>query len=76
MPRTGAERQRAWRQRQTERITTLEAEAAALRGELHDARADLDAALGEAERLALTACLHPAAAVDAGVCGACGAEIW
>jgi len=47
-----------------------------MRAELHDARADLDAALGEAQRLALTAHRHPSAAVDGGTCQACGTEIW
>jgi hypothetical protein len=64
MPNTNAERQRAWRQRQSARLATLEAEAAQLRAELHDARTDLAAAHGEAERLASTACRHPAAAID------------
>jgi hypothetical protein len=76
MPRTNAERQKAWRQRRAEHAVALEAEVAQLRGKLHDVRAELDAALGEAQRLALTTCRHPAAAVDGGTCRACGAEIW
>jgi hypothetical protein len=69
MPETNAERQRAWRQRRARLVAALEAENAQL-------RAELDAALGEAERLASTVCRHPAAAVDDGTCRACGTEIW
>jgi hypothetical protein len=76
MPKTNAERQRAWRQRRTGRIAALEAEAAEMRTELDSTRTDLAAALDEAERLALTACRHPAGAVDGGTCRACGTEIW
>ena len=53
----------------TTRITALEAEAADLHAEKGIHRADLDAALGEAQRLALTACRHPSAAVDAARAG-------
>jgi hypothetical protein len=69
MAATTAERQRAFRQRQTERIATLEHENAQL-------RADLDAALGEAGRLTAQQCRHPAAVVDAGHCHACNTDIW
>ncbi len=76
MPKTNAERQRAWRQRRVGRIAALEAEAAGLRTEAGSLRADLAAALDEAGRLALTACRHPAGGVDGGTCQACGTEVW
>ena len=76
MPKTNAERQAAYRLRRAEHTAALEAEVAQLRAKLHDARTDLAATLGEAERLASTACRHPAAAVDGGTCRACGTEIW
>ena len=76
MPKTNAERQATWRQRRAARITALETEAAELRTELDGARADLATALSEAERLASTACRHPAGAVDGGTCRACGTEMW
>ncbi len=76
MPKTNAERQLAWRQHRAGRIAALEAEAAQLRTEIAGVREDLAAALTEAERLALTACRHPAAAVDGGTCRACGTELW
>jgi hypothetical protein len=57
------------RLRQAERIAALEAERDRL-------QADLDAALGEAQRLALSACRHPAATVDGGTCMACGTDLW
>ena len=76
MLKTNAERQRAWRHRRARRIAALEAEAAELRTQADVLRADLAAALGEAERLASTACRHPAGAVDGGTCRACGAEVW
>jgi hypothetical protein len=66
---TTAERQRAFRRRQTDRIATLEQENARLRADLADA-------LAEAGRLAGQACRHPAAAVEAGTCHACGDDIW
>ena len=66
---TTAERQRAFRRRQTDRIATLEQENAQLRAALTDV-------LAEAERLAPTACKHPAAAVDGGHCHACDIDIW
>jgi hypothetical protein len=66
---TTAERQRAFRRRQIERIATLEQENAQLCADLADA-------LAEAERLASTACRHPAGAVDGGTCRACGTEVW
>ncbi len=76
MPETNAERQGAWRQRRGRCIAALEAEAAELRTEVGVLRSDLAAALSEAERLALTACRHPAGAVDGGTCQACGTEVW
>jgi len=69
MAMTTAERQRAFRRRQTDRITTLERENARL-------RADLAGVLAEAERLAAQQCRHPAAAVDSGTCRACGTDLW
>jgi hypothetical protein len=76
MPKTNAERQQTWRQRRAQRIAALEAETAQLHAETGILRADLAAALAEAERLATAACKHPAVAVDGGTCQACGAEIW
>jgi hypothetical protein len=76
MPKTHAERQRTWRQRRAGRIAALEAEAAEMRTELDSTRTDLAAALDEAERLASTACRHPAGAIDGGTCRACGTEVW
>ena len=72
MPKTNAERRRAWRQRRTGRIADLEAEAAELRDEVGNLRPDLATALEEAERLAAAAYKHPAGAVDGGTCQACG----
>jgi hypothetical protein len=69
MAATTAERQRAFRQRQTDRIATLEQENARLR----DA---LAGALAEADRLAARQCRHPAAAVDGAHCHACNSDIW
>ena len=69
MAMTTAERQRAFRRRQTDHIATLEQENAQLRAALADV-------LAEAERLASTACMHPAAAVDGGHCHACDTDIW
>ena len=65
MPKTDAERQQAWRDRRARLITTLEQENARLRD-----------SLAEAERLASTACRHPAVAVEAGTCHACGSDVW
>jgi hypothetical protein len=76
MPKTNAERQQAWRQRRAGRIAALETEAAELRTEAAVLRTDLAAALDEAERLASTACRHPAGAVDGGTCRACGTDVW
>ena len=67
--KTTAERQRAFRQRQANRIATLEAELADVRSQLADA-------LTAAERLAARQCKHPAAAVDGGTCHACGTDMW
>jgi hypothetical protein len=69
MAMTTAERQRAFRRRQIDRIATLEHENARLRADLADAQA-------ETERLAAQQCKHPAAAVDAGHCHACNSDIW
>ena len=65
MAMTTAERQQTFRGRQIEWIATLEQE-----------NADLADALAEAERLASTACRHPAGAVDGGTCRACATEVW
>ena len=69
MAMTTAERQRAFRRRQIERIAALEHENTCL-------RADLAGVLAEAERLAAQQCRHPAAAVDSGTCRACGTDLW
>jgi len=66
MPKTNAERQQAWRQRRAGRIAALETEAAELRTEAAVLRTDLAAALDEAERLASTACRHPACSQRSG----------
>jgi len=68
MAATTAERQRAFRRRQTELIATLEQENARLRAELADA-------LAEVQRLTTQACRHPAAAVEVGTCRACGTDV-
>ena len=65
MPKTDAERQQAWRDRRARLIATLEQENARLRD-----------ALTDAERLTMHPCKHPAAAIDAGHCHACGTDIW
>ena len=65
MPKTDAERQQAWRDRPARLIATLKQENARLRADL-----------AEAERLAAQQCKHPAAAVDAGHCHACGSDVW
>jgi hypothetical protein len=66
MPKTNAERQRAWRQRRTRRIAALEAECAELRAETGILRADLATALRKAERFVSTASRHPLAQSTAG----------
>jgi hypothetical protein len=58
------------------RCAALEAENTTLRRQLDSTRLELDIALAECQRLALSACRHPAAAVDNGTCTACGTEIW
>jgi hypothetical protein len=63
MAATTAERQRAFRQRQTERIATLKQENTQL-------SADLAAALAVAEWLASMAFRRPAGAIDGGTCQA------
>ena len=80
---TTAERQRAFRRRQAERIAGLEATAAELQdmaSDLEDRLATSEAALAtanaEIERLAGLACKHPSAAVSGGRCQACGADVW
>ena len=65
MPKTTAERQRAWRDRRARIIAALEADNAQLRD-----------ALAEAERLAAQQCKHPAAAVEGSHCRACDTEVW
>jgi hypothetical protein len=72
MPKTHAERQRDYRQRQAQGTASLKAENTRLRGELGDVRAELADALAEADRLAGQACRHPSAAVLDGRCQACG----
>jgi hypothetical protein len=76
MPKSHAERQRDYRERQrgtgrhqAERITELEAA-------LDTVRSELDAALTEVQRLTASQCRHPAGAIDGGTCRACGAEVW
>lgn len=69
MTMTTVERQRAFRRRQIDRIATLEAELADVRSQLTDAQAEVD-------RLTARQCQHPAAAVEAGTCHACGTEVW
>jgi hypothetical protein len=69
MPKANAECQQAWRQRRVRCITALEAEAAELRTEADVLRADLAAALAEAERLATAACGHPLAQSTAAPAG-------
>jgi hypothetical protein len=76
MPKTNANYQREHRQRQAHRLDALEEANAELQGELDATRADLDAAHAEVERLLASQCRHPAAAVDSGVCGACGSDVW
>ena len=72
MPKTGAERQQAWRDRRARCIAALAADRAGLAG----ARGHLAGALTEAERLAAQQCKHPAAAADRGHCHACGIDMW
>ena len=76
MPQTTAERQRAFRQRQLDRIAELEAQAVILRARAESAESALAAASEEIERLAGMTCQHPAAAVDGGRCAACGHDVW
>ena len=71
MPKTGAGRQQAWRDRRARCIAALAADRARLAG----ARGHLAGALTEAERLAAQQCKHPAAAAD-GHCHACGNDMW
>ena len=73
--KTTAERQRAFRQRQADRTTALQAANAELRAEADGLRADLADALAEARSLAGQACKHPAA-VDGSHCHACNSDIW
>ena len=76
MPKTNAERQQAWRQRRTARITALETEAAQLRTKAGALRTELEGALAEVERLSAAQCQHPSGAIDGTTCRACGREIW
>jgi hypothetical protein len=69
MAATTAERQQAFRRRQTERMAALEQENARLRADLADA-------LAEVQRLAAQQCRHPAAAIAAGHCRVCDTDIW
>jgi hypothetical protein len=63
-------------QRQADRTAALEAQIAELHTENSILRADLADALAKTERLASTACKHPAGAIDSGTCRACGTEVW
>ena len=79
VPMTGAERQRRWRLRHAERVAVLERENAELRAEV-ERLGRLAAAVTEVGRWSQPAasgpaCPHPAAVVDNGLCGACGAEV-
>ena len=56
---TTAERVRAFRQRQAERLAVLERENAEMRERAVATEADRHAAIAEAERLAATQCRHP-----------------
>jgi hypothetical protein len=87
VPKTHAERQRDYWERQhatvrhqADRISeleaALEAERVMLQAEVDTVRSELDAALAEVERLTASQCRHPAAAIDNGTCGACGTELW
>ena len=69
MPKTHAERQRDYRQRQADRIACLEAGLA-------ETRAQLAEALAEIDRLSGRSCQHPSGAVDdTGTCQLCGADL-
>jgi hypothetical protein len=76
MPKANANYQREHRQRQAARLAALKARCADLEAERDRLQADLDAALAECHRLAMSACRHPSAAVDNGTCGACGQDVW
>ena len=74
MPKTGAERQRAWRQRRARLVAALEAENGQLRADLEAALAEADGLRAEVERLSEPPCQHPSGSVIDGVCQECGAE--
>lgn len=76
MPKTAAERQRAWRDRHSRRVADLEASVTSLTRRLAVAQNGLEAAAAENERLAAQACRHPAGAVEGGTCRACGTDVW
>ena len=76
MPKTGAERQRAWPDRRARLIAGLQADSARPRAGLANVRGQLADAPAETERMAAQPCRHPAAGVDGGHCHACGAEAW
>jgi len=76
MPKTNADYQREHRRRQARRLTGLQADNAALRTQLDSARAELDAALANIERLTASQCKHPAGAVDGSHCRACDTDLW
>lgn len=76
MAKTGATRQREYRQRHANRVAELETEATGLRRDLATARAALEDANAEIERLSRMACKHPSAAVSGGQCQACGGDVW
>ena len=76
MPKTGAGRQQAWRDRRAWYIAALAADRARLRAGLAGARGQLAGARTEAGRLAARQCEHPAAAVGGGDCHASGTDVW
>jgi hypothetical protein len=76
MAKTDAERSAAYRERRSGRVAELRASVATLEAVLADRERQLGEALAEVERLLGAQCRHPAEAVDAGTCRACGADIW
>lgn len=76
MPKTDAERSAAYRQRRSGLVTELRESVAGLEAALADRERQLADALAEVERLSSVACHHPAEAVEAGTCRACGQDIW
>ena len=76
MGQSGAERQRAYRDRRASRLAALEYANARLEAEVAALSAALEGANAEIERLSGAACKHPQGAVEGGTCRACGADIW